>query len=212
MGATNVYSDKKLYAVRMGVATGSSGLATFVANYGFMTNIDSVEATQLGHRLARTGGKYLDQLVIGCSAPKPQRLTKKEKEYSVTSFVSFDRLQQAINAGWKPAKKGKIRLPRSTKKSKTVYVEIRGIKYAWSMPDRLYKRLAKYRSNLGFADAQSSDTDLCFGAEYPKPPKVGINEVGTGGGDNLSTFCAPRLIDNLPIAFFLIDPGNYTDV
>lgn len=210
MGKTNVYASRNVKAVRLGVPTGSGGAYTEIGMYGFLTNIDEAESSELGHVNGRTGaGGYIDKLVIGANSPQPARYTKKVATHSVTSYCGHDKVSQAVGRGWKKAKGVEYRLARSSVRSKVVYLTIRGIKYAWRQRTEQFNKLKNYSANLGIAEADSSMTDLVYGPSFPIPPKVGIIVPGEGGQDNLSTFCDPRKVDNLPEGWSLIDPGNY---
>lgn len=212
MGKTDVYKNKNLAAVKMGIPTGSAGVIKPIGNYGFMTNIDSAEASQLGHfpgRSSGVSGNYIEKLIIGGDAPRPQRVTKKTIEYSVTSYVGYDKVTQALAQGWKKSASVQYRAPRSTKLSKLVYVIVRGIKYAWRMKALQYSKLQGSASNIGFKPASANDVDLVYGATFPKPPRIGIVVQGEGGMDNLSTFCDPTKINDLKEGWTLLDPGNY---
>lgn len=213
MGRTNVYAKKRLMAVRIGVPTGSGGTISPIGSYGFMTNIDEAESAQLGQFPGRTGGEnsgsYIDKLIIGANAPQPPRMTKKTLAYSVSSYVSYDKITQAVGNGWTKGKETTYRGARQTKLSKLVFVTIRGIKYAWRMRTEQHAKLQPFSANIGFKDASANDIDLVYGASYPKPPTIGIVISGTDGTDSLSTFCDPVKVNDLKEGWFLIDPGNY---
>ncbi|MCT7971082.1 hypothetical protein [Laspinema olomoucense] len=212
MGKTNVYKQKQLMAVRLGVPSGSTGTIKPIGSYGFMTNLDAAESSQLGHYAARTSGSsgnYIPSLIIGGDAPRPAKLRKKTLEYTVTSYVGYDKVNQALAQGWKKAGNIEYRAPRQTKNSKLVFISIRGIKYAWRMRTEQYAKLQAFASNIGFKDASANDTDLVYGPSFPKPPTIGIVISGEGGTDSLSTFCDPTKVDSLREGWFLKDPGNY---
>ncbi|MCT7955726.1 hypothetical protein [Laspinema palackyanum] len=199
-------------SVKMGIPIGSSGVIKQVGNYGFMTNIDMAEASALGQAPGRTGGvagSYIQNLIIGGDAPRPARVTKKTVEYSVTSYVGYDKIAQALASGWKQSAKVQFRAARQSKLSKLVFVTIRGVKYAWRMRAEQYNKIKGFASNIGFKEASQNDADLVYGATFPKPPKIGITITGEGGMDNLSTFCDPTKIDDLKEGWVLLDPGNY---
>ncbi|MCT7987613.1 hypothetical protein [Laspinema olomoucense] len=177
-----------------------------------MTNIDANESSQLGQFSARSGGtsgSYIDKLIIGGDAPRPAKVRKKTLEYSVTSYVGYDKINQALAQGWKKAGGIEYRAARQTKQSKLVFITIRGIKYAWRMRADQYAKLQPYASNIGFKDASPNDLDLVYGPSFPKPPTIGIVISGEGSTDNLSTFCDPTKVNSLKEGWFLKDPGNY---
>lgn len=210
MGKTNVYASREVKAVKLGIPTGTGGAYLDIGMYGFLTNIDSAESAELGQVDGKTAnGGYIEKLVIGANSPQPARYTKKVSTHSVTSFCGHDQTAQATAKGWKKAKEVQYRLAQSSTRSKVVYLTIRGIKYAWRQRAEQFNKLKNYSSNLGIAEADASSTDLVYGPSFPVPPKVGIIKPGEGGQDNLSTFCDPRKIDNLPEGWSLIDPGNY---
>lgn len=198
--------------VNVGVPAGGGGAMSSVAIYGFMTNIAEALSSELGQVKGTTGAggrTYIPQLIIGADAPKPARVVKKTIDYSVTTYVGHNKLSEALSKGWKLSKDGTYRIARHTKRSKLVFLDIRGIQYAWRMRTEQYTKLQKYASNLGIKEAKKGDLDLVYGPSFPRPPKVGVIVAGEGGTDTLSTFCEPQKLDNLPESWFLIDPGNY---
>lgn len=179
--------------------------------YGFNTTTKEAEQTALGQTDAIVNGDYIAGLVIGVNRPKPPRATRKGSATDTGStYCGADAIATAKAAGWRvkvPLRRG----GRSGAKSKTVYVTVGEIdadgqpvgpqfKYAWPMPLFLYNRIiAADRTALGIEDATASDTDLIFGADYPKPPRASFIATPTSGASNtLTTFVDPNKIDNLP--------------
>jgi hypothetical protein len=66
------------------------------------------------------------------------------------------------------------------------------------MPIHTYQKVGADRAALGIEDAGDNDTDLVFGASFPKPSKVSKVEVGADAVDVISTFVDPARLNNLP--------------
>lgn len=156
--------------------------------YGFGTNIDEAQGTALGHTAltanAPTG------YVFGANSPKPARASKRYATGTVSSFVDAEKIPAARAADWKIGT-AYLRRGGDSGRSKTVYVTIQGIKYAWQIPDDTASRIGTLE-NLGIRVATGAETDLVFGATTPKPPRA-KKAIG-GEGENqtiLSTFYDP---------------------
>lgn len=150
---------------------------------------------------------YPPGLVIGANSPKPARATKKTATGSKSGFVGTTEIPTARAAGWKISR-SKRRLAASGSRSKTVYVNIAGVKYAWQMSIENYQALSADREVLGIEDATANDV-LVFGASYPKPPRVAkVVGAGTANETTYSTFVDPDSLDNLPQGYELISSGN----
>jgi hypothetical protein len=176
--------------------------------YGFRTTLEANYRTQLSQTLVDLGTTFPVGLVIGANAPKPPKASKLVATGTKSSFCSFPRQAQARAAGWRVGSP-KLRSARATARSQVYYLTIRGIKYAWNLPTATATRLSGRLAQLGVRAATANDTDLVFGAEFPKPPRVA---VASGSGDNVnvySTFCDPQRLDSLPAGFQVISSGKY---
>jgi hypothetical protein len=151
--------------------------------YGFATNIDQAQSTQLGHT-ALTGAAP-NGYVFGANSPKPARASRRFATGTVTSYISSTVIQQARTQGWAVGK-AKLRRASNTAKSQTCLVTFRGIKYAWQMPKETAQKIGSLQA-LGIRLATAADTDLVFGANSPKPPRA-TRRVGE---DQISTFYDP---------------------
>lgn len=96
---------------------------------------------------------------------------------------------------------------------RTVYVKLKGIKYAWNPPKTTLAKIGDATlTALGINYATANDiSDLCFGATYPKPPKA-KKQVGTTEDDLaiVQTFYDPD--KTLPAGWSRSDPGYMTYV
>jgi hypothetical protein len=153
--------------------------------YGFATNVDTAQGTQLGH--ANVTGQALAGLIYGANAPKPARASKRFATGTVSSFINAGNVANARTQGWRIGK-ARIRRGGSTAKAKVVYVTINGVKYAWSLPNDTAAAIGSLQA-LGIRLATNSDTDLVFGATSPKPPQV----FKVVGNDVISTYCDPSV-------------------
>jgi hypothetical protein len=209
MGKTEIYGNRPLMAVKLGIANNSG--FTDVGMYGFRSPIDTVEGATLGHIPAISSGVFIAKLVITPRRPRPVRLQRKESTYSVASFCAYDQLNAAAAAGWKQIESPKFEVPRGKKKVDPYFVEVRGIKYGFYSPKLKIARIQGDLAALGVQPAGSGDRDICWGADYPRPPRVAKTMAGTGDSaeDTVSTFCDPLKLDALPPGYFLQDGGRY---
>lgn len=178
--------------------------------YGFGTNIDEADSNTLGH--VAVPGDYPDNFVLRANAPKPPRATRLRTTGTTTSFIDPARAGEIRTLGWNISGRRRIRAGGGNGLHSTpVYVNIGGIKYAWNMPNDTYQAIAGDRTGLGIQDAQPSDTDLVWGASFPKPPVVGKLVIG-GGTDTTrySTFADDTVLDNLPAGWSKIKDGYTT--
>ncbi|MFE4108566.1 hypothetical protein [Almyronema epifaneia] len=157
--------------------------------YGFLTNIDQAQGTQLGQ--TAIGGTVPQGYVFGANSPKPARASKAFASGTVSSFVNAGNIASARQQGWRV---GKARLRRggSRKKSSVVYVTLGGVNYAWTMPNDTKTKIGGDLAALGIKTTTGQETNLVFGASNPTPPKA-YKTVGTGSSINLiSTFYDPQ--------------------
>jgi hypothetical protein len=160
--------------------------------YGFQTNIDQAQSTQLGHQAVNN---FAAGYIFGANAPKPARARKKFASGVVSSFINAGSVTNARTQGWAVGK-GRYRAGGSTPKGKAVYVTMTGVKYAWIMPNSTAQRMGASVTQLGIKIATSADKDLVFGASYPKPPRASRSIASSGGSSIITTFYDPSI--NLP--------------
>ncbi|MBP0016242.1 MAG: hypothetical protein J7647_01640 [Cyanobacteria bacterium SBLK] len=135
-------------------------------------------------------------MVWGANSPKPPRATKKHDTnppgYESTFCGNSATILAAARAdGWKIRTGKSPRKPSETTRSKTVYVTINGINYAWQFA-KLAQGVTVDVTQIGVKDATSNDL-LVFGATFPKPPKMqrNINDPADPDDDTFSTFGDP---------------------
>lgn len=161
--------------------------------YGFGTNIDAAQSAQLGH--TALSGQAPQGYVFGANSPKPARASRQLATGTVSSFINAGNVVAARNQGWSVGR-AKLRRGSATTKTIAVYITINGVKYAWLMPRDTRQRIGGQLTSLGIRIATTQDTDLVFGANFPKPPRA-IRTIGTGQtADRISTFYDPS--NNLP--------------
>lgn len=176
-----IYDEKRLVSV-----TPFGGAAL---KYGFKTNIDEAQSTQLG-QTAITGNLPAGT-VVGANSPKPARASKRFASGTVSSFIDVGAIPTARTTGWKIGK-AKIRRGGSSARSVAVYVTILGIKYAWNIPRRNWAAYQSELTAMGVKLATNDDADLVWGASTPKPPRV-YKVVAQGDSINtISTFADPN--------------------
>lgn len=184
--ATNVYQSKRRVYVEPFPG---------VIKYGFLTNVAAAVGTSCGHTDVPADPPA--GLCFGANAPKPGRATKRRVNGTDGTFYDHSRYAALRADGWS------LTLPRrrrgsASANSRAVYVTQGGVKYAWRMPIHTYQKVGADRAALGIEDAGDNDTDLVFGASFPKPSKVSKVEVGADAVDVISTFVDPARLNNLP--------------
>ena len=197
----NKYDTKVAVSVPM-----SNGLI-----YAFNTNVDTIARTALGHTaLPATVPPLAFQ---GGNSPKPKRARILTADGWNSSFVTSVAATQTTlkAAGWQIGKDPKKRgiITGTSARAVTVYVTVRGIKYAWNMPRETATTItAATMTALGINIATAADIPtLVWGASLPRPAKVQFfNPTGPGNGDILSTFVGQAQEDSLPAGWKLKAP------
>jgi len=205
MGSQTKYDKKSLVYVSIKIATTADGVEAGGVNYAFYTNIPAGAKSALGQVAIATPASPPLNTVLASSFPKPRRASKREALRYTSSFCSAALLVQLKIAGWRITKprvtKPPLHIEALRPKSfiQTVYVTVRGVKYAWQLPKVTIRNLASGAlDGLGVKLATPGDFDeLCFGANAPKPPKASIT-LGSGEGADqtsktLSTFYDPSI-------------------
>jgi hypothetical protein len=210
MGSTTKYKSKELCTVTLKI-TPIEGGGTNSFIYAFYTNIPTSARTKLGITTLSPGTNLPTGVVLGSSYPKPPRASKREVTRSTTSFISHDAITAAKLDNWKIRRfrrSPSLKLgTNSNELVRTVYVTVKGIKYAWNIPKVTLAKIDASLSDLGIQLATESDAgDLCFGANYPKPPRAS-KAFGTNADDLavVSTFYDPD--KSLPSGWSTTDAG-----
>lgn len=197
----NKYDNKDLVSVPL-----ENGLI-----YVFATNVDSVARTALGHTPVPAVTPAL--AFQGGNSPKPKRARILTADGWNSSFITSvaATVATAKAAGWQVQKTTRKRglVPTSGSRATTVYVTVRGIKYAWNMPKESIATITQASlTALGVNIATAADLNtLVWGASTPVPAKATFfNPAGPGGGDNLSTFVGQAEEDSLPTGWRLVRP------
>jgi len=197
----NKYDSRDLVSVPL-----SNGLI-----YVFSTNVDTVARTALGHTAV---GDTVPPLAFqGGNSPKPdvfRRLTADGWNSSFCAQTAAARAS-AKAAGYKRAKRAikSTRVPTSGSRATTVYVLVRGVKYAWNIPNESLATITQATASaLGIEIATAADEEtLVFGCSTPRPATATFfNAAGPDGGDQLTTFVAQAKEDSLPTGWRLVTP------
>lgn len=176
-------------------------LGTATIKYGYKCRLQRDTAyTTLGiTRIDPTtvNATVVQGLVFGANAPKPARASKlfdtNPPGYEST-FCSDAQIATAKADGWKIKPRTPSRSPSSSPRSKTVYVTINGIKYAWQFTKLLASIEGQVNlTELGVQDATATDKDLVFGCSFPKPPRIGklVTDPDDSAEDRFTTFYDP---------------------
>jgi hypothetical protein len=145
--------------------------------YAFRTTIKETEGTVLGHT-PLTASTAVAGLIFKANSPKPKRASKTFATGTSSSFIA----PAAIAAGWDIAKAKSNGRKSNSRFQIVVYVTINNVKYAWAMKKSQLKLLADNLTALGIRKATGDETDLVFGASFPKPPRIkSITTTGAAG-------------------------------
>jgi hypothetical protein len=197
----NKYDNKDLVSVPL-----SNGLI-----YVFATNVDTAARTLFGHTPVPNTVPAL--AFQGGDSPKPRRAKRLTTDGWNSSFIAATPavITAAKAAGYQVSRSEKRqgRVPTSGSRATTVYVTVRGIKYAWNLPNESIATITQATlTALGIEIATAADEPtLVWGASLPKPAKATFfSAAGPGGGDNLSTFVGQAQEDSLPVGWRLKSP------
>lgn len=173
--------------------------------YAFRTSLPAAQAKTLGQISALTEqGVLTNGIIIGANSPKPPRASRKRANGETdSSFVSHGSIAAARTAGWR-VKAGKLTIPRKTKVSFPVFVEVyagggeEGAKfnYGWRMNLAQYNQIKGVFEGLGITEVTNANYgDVWFGVNDPKPERV---ETVLANGSSVSTFVSDVKLAKLP--------------
>ena len=193
MDSQSKYKEKTLRFVNIVAenpadAQGAGGVDAFT--YGFSTNIKQSDATELGHVTLNLASPP-NRLIIGASSPKPMRASKRQgtgaSAYYCSSFCDVTKRLTLKNAGWQVtrSKRNSRIINAESALVQTVFVTVRGIKYAWHRNKvTVTNATAAKMASLGHMVPTAADaSELVFGAEFPKPPKAAMIIPGASADD-----------------------------
>jgi hypothetical protein len=171
--------------------------ASTTLNYGFNSGLADSKRATFGQTVIDFDAVPA-KTVFGANSPKPYRASKKLTTGYESSYCS-DSVVAALKTAKYTITRPKKRTATKSALSDTYYVDVQGIKYAWSSPKLPVGIPASYPADTGVTTATSAMEDLVFGATYPKPARysVRINE-GTATESSFSSFVEPTKEDNLP--------------
>jgi hypothetical protein len=177
-----------------------------VIKYGFLTNTDSAERTALGQ--TAVGSATVAKLVFGANTPKPGRASKggTNSYYSIEQRATLQGLKWNLSSPF-------LRPQRATTKTKAVFVEVDGVKYAWKMPNATYAAIGADRANLGIQDCVATEKDYVTGTSYPRPQRarkiITIGEAPGTTEESYSTFVDDDAVGTgLPAGWTIISAGK----
>ncbi len=172
--------------------------------YGFRTTIEASKGTTLGHQVL-DATTPVTGLIFGANSPKPKRASKTFATGTNSSFIAPSAIVAAVAAGWDISKAKSNGRKNPSRFQVPVYVTVNGVKYAWAMRKTQLTKLGANLQALGIKKVVGTETDLVFGASFPKPPRVKSISI-QGKGDsatsvNSSTFYDPSNESSLPAEF-----------
>jgi hypothetical protein len=153
--------------------------------YGFRTTIKEAEGGILGHT-ALTAATPVTGLIFKANSPKPRRASKTFSTGTSSSYIAPAAITAAVAAGWDIVKAKSNGRKSNSRFQIVVYVTINGVKYAWAMRKTQLALLADNLSALGIKKATGDETDLVFGASFPKPPRI-RSVITTGAAGNTTS-------------------------
>lgn len=170
--------------------------------YGFRSGVEESFRGQLGQTVVAAAD--LQNLVVGANRPKPARASKKRATGYEGSFCSYDQIATLKQNGFSITPGKGPRLAKATTLSKPVYVTVNGIKYGWMSP---VSTMPVTVGSIGVKDVGGTDTDILYGCEFPKPPRMKF--INDTTGDSFSSFADPSNVDQAPAGWTLAHVGSY---
>ena len=114
--------------------------------------------------------------VLSPNKPKPARASKRLVDGYEGSFCSSDKVK-ALKADGFTITRAKLATFNQTNLSRVLYVTLNGVKYAWRRPRNTGGQVDL--NAIGAEDA-TDQTDLVFGADFPKPAQAVLEIPGQG--------------------------------
>lgn len=203
MGSQSKYKEKELMFVNIKPETpadpqGGGGAPSFA--YGFATNIKTGDRSELGQVKLELASPP-QRLIIGTSFPKPMRASKRQGAgsgaYFVSSFADVSKKNDLKGKGWQVSRSKRLAriIDSDAALVKTVFVTVRGIKYAWQRNKVTVTNATEAKmASLGHKVPTQTDFDeLCFGGSFPRPPRATLFISGSGsdGSKRISTYYDP---------------------
>lgn len=171
-------------------------------------SVSDADGTALGHQVIDVNTSVAN-LAFGVNYPKPRRATRVRATGYTTSFVAPANLATATAAGWDISKAKSNGRKSNTQLQIVVYVTINGLKYAWGMSRKTWAKVKANAATFGIREALDTDTDLVFGATFPKPPQVRSSVTKGSASLKSTTFFDPTQLGKIPKGFTTSD-GQYT--
>lgn len=141
-------------------------------NYGFLSRIDSQYYDDLGQTVIND---TTANLVIGCNSPKPGRakLQRIGVLGSISSFYSSgsnDKTATLKAADWQLVTPKTPRSPSESSVSKSYYVNVNGLKYAFQVTYLPGGTLPTDFVTATGAQELNDNDQAVWGCSFPKPP------------------------------------------
>lgn len=176
--------------------------------YAFKTIADGATSTILGHTEV-TIATPITGLIYKANHPKPKRASKTFAASVKSSFVAPAAIAAAVAAGWNVSKAKSNGRKNNTARQVALYVTVNGINYGWGMSKQRWTNgVSSSAAALGIRQI-TTETDIVFGASFPKPPHVN-GFTGKNGDKRVSSFFDPS---NAAAAQGLNPTaGNYLDI
>ena len=114
--------------------------------------------------------------VLSPNKPKPARASKRLVDGYEGSFCSSDKVKELKADGY-TITRAKLATFNQTNLSRVLYVTLNGVKYAWRRPRNTGGQVDL--NAIGAEDA-TDQTDLVFGADFPKPTQAVLEIAGQG--------------------------------
>ncbi|MBD2039713.1 hypothetical protein [Microcoleus sp. FACHB-672] len=197
------YNDKKLFRVPIVTATGT-------INYIYASNVDlpAADATVLGV-VAVDLAAIPAGSVYQCNSPKPPSVRRFEVARGWdSSFVAPANIGAARTAGWTKANRQiSAGVIIAGGRTKTHYVEVGGVRYAWNLHMDRVTKIGAELAGLGIIAATQNDRpSLVWGSTAPRPAMASKIFTGAGGSDLVTVFVAQAKEDSLPAGWTITRP------
>lgn len=158
--------------------------------YAFPSRLKSTLREKLG-QVATSTLTEVNGVVVGAQSPKPSRASKRFATGTESSFCASASIPALRNDEWTINTSKTASFAINTSFAKAYKVTINGIKYAFQSAD-LPSGTA---FPAGFTDPRdlvdANDTNLVWGADFPKPPRFSIRS----GANTISSYLDETKVD-----------------
>ena len=172
--------------------------------YTFLTLLRSAARTKLGQTTITSQIADISGIALSPQSPKPARAAGKLETRTLSGYCDRDKITELRGEGF-TLTQPKISEPRGPL-SRLLYVNINGLKYAWSRAKELGQEVDA--TLLGVQEASANEAQLIVTPDFPIPPQVAIAHPD---GGQTRYYVEPNNIDTaIENGWSKVGSGKYT--